>query len=453
MAWVMPSPTSIDTDTSRGATLRVRRRRLARRRADSRPINSLPDVTAPLLRCKAWQNSRGAAREVSTIPTEVTSARWIVAVLGGFAAIGAACGASGVAPPIGADEASQADPPESVTEIDTPADDPGPTPAPAMLELRPDGVRRAGLLGDLPPADPAVPALLITPGLDVPNPFIIVEDGRYLMYSSQTGFFEPSVALRESSSLGKWDEPAVEVLPVLPAWASPGHTWAPDVRRIGERYLLYFTARVRGISVPTQCIGLAVADHHAGPFAPIDEPLVCQLDRRGSIDPRTFLDVDGVLWLHWKSDDNADIHDETTSTIYAQRMSADGMALLGEPARILEVDQPWEGRIVEAPDMQLLEDQYWLFYSGNWFNQPDYAIGAARCDGPAGPCSKPSDGPLISSNAQGSGPGEASLLVDLDGFLRIAYAPASVQFETHTPRPVALARIGLRLEGPFIAAP
>ena len=33
-----------------------------------------------------------------------------------------------------------------------------------------------------------------------------------------------------------------------------------------------------------------------------------------------------------------------------------------------------------------VDGAYWDFYSGNWFNQPAYAIGAARCAGPAGPC-------------------------------------------------------------------
>ena len=313
----------------------------------------------------------------------------------------------------------------------------------------PDG--RATALRDLAAADPSSPALIVTPGLDVPNPIVIVEDGRFLMYSSQTSFFPPSVALRESDSLFEWPESAVDVLPNLPDWASVGHTWAPDARRIGDRFVLYITARVKDFSPSTQCIGVASADNHAGPFEPEPDPLVCQLDRKGSIDPRTFLDADGDLWLHWKSDDNADIEGTSTSTIYAQRLSADGMKLVGEPTRILEVDQPWEGRIIEAPQMTTLEDQYWLFYSGNWFNQPAYAIGAARCEGPAGPCTKPFDAPLISSNAQGEGPGEASFVEDPTGRLWIAYSPWAVEFETPTARPVAIARVELDDQGPYLA--
>jgi beta-xylosidase len=103
--------------------------------------------------------------------------------------------------------------------------------------------------------------------------------------------------------------------------------------------------------------------------------------------------------------------------------------------------------------MVLLEDTHWLFYSGNWFNQPAYAIGAARCEGPAGPCTKPFDRPFLETNAQGAGPGEGSLFVDADGALWMVYSPWAVDYETYTPRPVALARIGLDPIGPYLAAP
>lgn len=332
----------------------------------------------------------------------------------------------------------------------TPADDTDDHDAPEQA----DPPRRASAVRNLAVADPLAPALIVTPGLDVPNPFVMYEDGRYLMYSSQIGFFDPSVALRVSEFATSWPETATEVLPVLPAWADIGHTWAPDVRRLGDRWVLYMTARLKDTEdAPRQCIGVAVANRPEGPFDPAPEPIVCQLDRLGSIDPRTFLDVDGRLWLHWKSDDNADINGTTTTSIYAQPLSADGVSLVGEPLRILEVDQQWEGRIVEAPDMVLVDGDYWLFYSANWFNQPAYGIGVARCEGPAGPCEKPFDSPLIATNAQGAGPGEGSLFVDAAGALWIAYSPLAIRFETYTPRPVALARIGFDDTGPYLASP
>ena len=49
-------------------------------------------------------------------------------------------------------------------------------------------------------------------------------------------------------------------------------------------------------------------------------------------------------------------------------------------------DEPWQGTIVEAPDMVEVNGVYWLAYAANWFNQPAYGIGVAWCAGPSGPC-------------------------------------------------------------------
>jgi len=306
---------------------------------------------------------------------------------------------------------------------------------------------------DLPVADPQAPAIIATPGVGVPNPFVLVDEGRYYMYSSQVSFEGPSVELRASDDARQWDTQPIEVLPVIPEWAAYGWTWAPDVRRIEDEYVMYLTARLADVEPETQCIGVAVADRPEGPFQASPDPLVCQRDRNGSIDPRSFADADGGLWLHWKSDDNADVDGTSTASIYAQRLDPTGTSLEGEPTRILEVDQPWEGRIVEAPHMVVIDGEHWLFYSGNWFNQPAYGIGVARCEGPAGPCAKPLAGPWLASNAQGSGPGEGSLFVDLEGALWIAYAPINQDYVNLTPRPVALARVGLGPVGPYLAAP
>ena len=72
-----------------------------------------------------------------------------------------------------------------------------------------------------------------------------------------------------------------------------------------------------------------------------------------------------------------------------------------------------------------VDGAYWVFYSGNWFNQPRYAIGAARCAGPAGPCPDQSTGPPARLQPQGPGPGEASVFADGDGDLA-ALQPVAV---------------------------
>src|SRR5436309_2618734 len=99
------------------------------------------------------------------------------------------------------------------------------------------------------------------------------------------------------------------------------------------------------------------------------------LPRADPSSPATIVtpDADGTLWLHWKSDDNAHLDGLEHTFIYAQRLSRDGLHFVGQRSAILTADRGWEGRIVEAPHMVRAAGRYWLFYSGNWFNQPLYA--------------------------------------------------------------------------------
>jgi hypothetical protein len=304
-----------------------------------------------------------------------------------------------------------------------------------------------------PPAapDPSAPARIVTPGVDLPTPFVLLDKGWYFMYAYEGLFGRGgNLTVRVSPDFEHWG-PTVDVLPVTPTWAVPTTLWAPNVEHIGSQYVLYFTGQMTGRPSKTQCIGAATASSPLGPFTPLDQTLVCQLDRLGSIDPRTFVDADGTLWLHWKSDDNADTEGTSHTSIYAQRLNTDGLSLIDQPTIILDADQPWEGRIVEAGQMVLENGRYWLFYSGNWFNQSVYAIGVASCTGPAGPCSKPYPAPFLGSNAQGAGPGEQSLFTDRRGTWMV-YAPLAVDFQALTVRPVALAHIGFNNSGPYLAA-
>ena len=56
------------------------------------------------------------------------------------------------------------------------------------------------------------------------------------------------------------------------------------------------------------------------------------------------------------------------------------MQLAGNPQVLIKDDQPWEGHIVEAPFMWKHDERYYLFYSGNEYKSPDYAVGYAVSD-------------------------------------------------------------------------
>ncbi len=298
------------------------------------------------------------------------------------------------------------------------------------------------------------PGVVVTPGQDVPDPYVIEANGVYVMFASQDGFFGPNVPVRVSSDLVDWTGPPIDALPTLPRWAEPGFTWSPDVLRVQGRYVLWFNAALAASGpTATKCIGVATSRSVVGPYHPVGSaPLVCQLDHLGSIDPRAFVDPSGQLWLLWKSDDNADLQAQTHSTIWVQRLSPDGLQLIGQPVALMTADLPWEGRIVESPDMVYAAGHYWLFFSGNWFNEPYYAMGVAECQSVIGPCDPTTLGPWFASNAQGAGPGEESLFFDGSRWWMF-YAPFAVDYQSFTPRPAAVARLVFGPDGPSVVPP
>jgi len=299
-------------------------------------------------------------------------------------------------------------------------------------------------------ADPSAPGFTINSGSDQPDPFMYQQGGRYYLFTSDDKVPQ-NVPVRSGTQVGQWGVPR-DALPDPPAWATPGITWAPDVARFGNHYVLYFTSQLRGVSPATMCIGDAISTAVAGPYLASPVPFICQQSLGGSIDPRVFDDADGQPSMIWKSDQNA--RSKTADTqIYSQPLSADGLRLLGQPAAIFGPDESWQGHIVEAPQLVLVRGNYFLFYSGGWFNQPGYSIGAARCAGPLGPCRDDSSAPLLGSNAQGEGPGEESVFSNAAG-LWLLYTPFSSTLPLPgPPRPVAVAHLGFAPSGPYLAAP
>ena len=159
---------------------------------------------------------------------------------------------------------------------------------------------------------------------DFPDPFILPWGGGYFAYATNAQGFAANVQMAMSRDLQTWQPLMVrgrlyDAMPDLPKWAAPGRTWAPEVLRLGNRYLLYFTAQERKSGL--QCVGVAEAAEPRGPFrATSDDPLVCQRALGGTIDPSPFRDSDGSLHLLYKSDGN-NPRVLVPSRIYTQRLA------------------------------------------------------------------------------------------------------------------------------------
>jgi beta-xylosidase len=189
-------------------------------------------------------------------------------------------------------------------------------------------------------------------------------------------------------------------LAALPSWAAANATWAPAVLQRDGGYVVYYT--VREAASQRQCISRAVAASPAGPFRDDSTgPLLCQRDLGGSIDPSPFVDADGRAFLLWKSEGLGG----TAPTIWSQRLTTDGLALSGTAQRLLSVDRAFERGVVEAPTLLREGSTYFLLYAAADWNSRNYSTAYATCVGPAGPCTKPADGRVLTSGPRIAGPG------------------------------------------------
>jgi beta-xylosidase len=239
---------------------------------------------------------------------------------------------------------------------------------------------------------------------DFPDPHVLPHGSEYLAYATNSGGLNVQMAV--SSDLVTWTRledgkgKPHDAMPTLPAWAAKGATWAPEVMKVGDRFILYHTSK--HAKRKQQCVGAAVSADPRGPFVDASAaPLVCQHDLGGTIDAHPFRDADGQLYLYFKNDGNHPSARKPTR-IWGQRLSADGLSLVGEPAALITNDKAWEGGAVEAPSMVRTRSGYTLLFSANFFGWESqrlspYAMGYAGCRGPLGPCTDAPDNPLLYS--------------------------------------------------------
>jgi Glycosyl hydrolases family 43 len=248
---------------------------------------------------------------------------------------------------------------------------------------------------------------------DFPDPSVMVVGQTFYAYA--TNSVAGNIQIIESSDLVHWTAVG-NALPRLPAWASANFTWAPAVALIHGKFVLYYAADVAGSG--NECISVATSRAPQGPFTDKSTaPLECQTSVGGSIDPASFIDTGGTPYLLWKSGGPG------SAKIWSQQLDPSGTSFSPgtSPTQLLGPDQPWEAGTVEAPNLVTAGGRYYLFFSGNDWDNASYAVGVATCNGPLGPCSDATPNPILSSGPGVSGPGGESVFADTAGNFWIAF--------------------------------
>jgi arabinan endo-1,5-alpha-L-arabinosidase len=313
-------------------------------------------------------------------------------------------------------------------------------PAPAPVSARAPTAQAPNTTAPPSPAEPAddfgteVAALR---DADAADPFVVVDRRRPWLFTTNSARGNVPVVTGSRAD----DLRASDALPELPGWAQPGFTWAPAVTRADGGWVLAFTARDRASG--RQCIGVGTSPAVGGPYAALPAPLVCEPDKGGSIDPSFVADETGRRWLLYKDDGNCC---GLPTTLHSVPLTATATALAGPAADLLVADRPWEGGLVEAPTMAEVDGRWLLLYSANRWDTEQYAVGAAWCATPAGPCEKQPD-PVLTAGPGLDGPGGVELVAGRRAGGAVvtfhAWPEGAVGYDDGSTRRLHIGRVGI----------
>ena len=217
--------------------------------------------------------------------------------------------------------------------------------------------------------------------------------GKYYMVSTSGN---PSFNIFVSDDMANWQWANAAVFDGTHPWGKD-RFWAPELHRVNNKFYVYYSA---GDATGRMKIGVATADTITGPYKDLGRPIVSDA-AADVIDINYFQDDTGKQYLYWKNN--------ASSQIYVQEVAADGITLVGTAKSTLQPSLAWEGGTLEGSWTMKKDGQYYIFYSGNWFNSDKYGVGVARSASPLGPWTKKGD-PILKSGNRWKGPGHNSVL-------------------------------------------
>ncbi|MFT3903344.1 MAG: glycoside hydrolase family 43 protein [Niabella sp.] len=181
--------------------------------------------------------------------------------------------------------------------------------------------------------------------------------------------------------------------------------WAPQVFEHKGRFYMAYTAN--------EHIAIAEADSPLGPFTQKELKPLDTATRM--IDPFIFFDSGKIYLYHVRLQEGnrifvAELSDDLATIQYATLKEC------------IYAAQHWEDtqnvawKVAEGPTVLKHKGLYYLIYSANDFRNPDYALGYAVSDNPAGPWRKYEGNPILSRKDIGiNGTGHGDVFMDGKG--------------------------------------
>ncbi len=211
-----------------------------------------------------------------------------------------------------------------------------------------------------------------------PDPSVIKgDDGYFYLYATEDAV--RGIPILKSKDLVNWSQSGQvfsgAARPRLDG-GSDGNLWAPEIARIGSKYVLYYSYTPKDFSGKEWQwgIGAATADRPSGPWT--DKGKLFLGGERGvqcSIDP-CFVSEGGKNYLIWGS----------YFGIWAVELTADGLSVKEGAENVHLAGK--DGYGLEGAMIHKKDGKYYLFLSEGGTGYADnYKLGAARADNLLGP--------------------------------------------------------------------
>ena len=195
--------------------------------------------------------------------------------------------------------------------------------------------------------DSSVPTTYRNPvsHMSLPDPTVLEDDGVFCLYATED---TRNVPVMVSSNLVVWKQVGTVFNDASrPSFVQGGGVWAPDINKIGNLYVLYYSMSVWGGE--WSCgIGVAVSETPEGPWS--DRGALFTSDTIGvqnSIDP-FYIEDNGKKYLFWGS-----FHG-----IWAVELSDNGLDLKPGAEKVQVAGTAYEGTYIHKKD-----SYYYLFAS------------------------------------------------------------------------------------------
>ena len=272
---------------------------------------------------------------------------------------------------------------------------------------------------------------------DIADPHVFYHEGVYYLYGTHTPDWPEmtrGIKVYTSTDLVHWTMKQTDdgwALKNEDSWGTK-QFWAPEVIEKNGKFYMYYAVE--------EHLAVATSDSPLGPFKQ-EEQKPMHNDPK-EIDAHIFTDDDGKQYMYF-------VRFTDGNVIWGAELNEDMMSIKEDTiTKVFAVSQDWEksqkaptARVNEGPFVIKHNGIYYMTYSGNHFESPDYGVGYATSTSPLGPWTKYEYNPIMKSNSLVPGAGHHSLVYSPDGTELFMVYHAHNTIGKTEPRKLAIDRV------------